>query len=139
MTDHPARAAGLASQHAVRTKDRAAWLNLFAPDAVVEDPIGRSPYDPAGNGHRGRDAIAAFWDTAIAESDIAFRMRDSYACGAEVAFVGTITSVRREVTVEVDGVFTYRVDADGRIAALRAYWELDRARRTTSGPAETVG
>ncbi|MBF6149056.1 hypothetical protein [Nocardia nova] len=66
-------------------------------------------------------------------------MRDSYACGAEVAFVGTITSVRREVTVEVDGVFTYRVDADGCIAALRAYWELDRARRTTSDPAETAG
>lgn len=66
-------------------------------------------------------------------------MRDSYACGAEVAFVGTITSVRRDVTVEVDGVFTYRVDADGRIAALRAYRELDRARRTTSEPVETAG
>ncbi|WP_305780832.1 hypothetical protein [Nocardia nova] len=47
--------------------------------------------------------------------------------------------MRRDVTVEVDGVFTYRVDVDGRIAALRAYWELDRARRTTSDPVETAG
>jgi steroid Delta-isomerase len=29
--------------------------------------------------------------------------------------------------VTADGVFTYRVDADGRMAALRAYWEVDRA------------
>ncbi|NKY86784.1 nuclear transport factor 2 family protein [Nocardia veterana] len=134
MADHPARAAGLASQRAVRDKDRDTWLDLFASDAVVEDPIGRSPYDPVGDGHRGRNAIAAFWDLAIAGSDIDFRMRDSYACGAEVAFVGTITSARPGRTVEVDGVFTYRVDADGRIRALRAYWELDRARRHPTAP-----
>ena len=30
-----------------------------------------------------------------------------------------------EVTAE--GVFTYRVNDEGKIVALRAYWELDRA------------
>jgi steroid delta-isomerase len=30
--------------------------------------------------------------------------------------------------VHTDGVFTYRVDGDGRIVALRAYWEMDRLR-----------
>jgi steroid delta-isomerase len=29
--------------------------------------------------------------------------------------------------VVAEGVFTYRVDDDGKIVALRAYWELDRA------------
>ena len=30
-----------------------------------------------------------------------------------------------EVTAE--GVFTYRVNDEGKMVALRAYWELDRA------------
>lgn len=48
------------SQAAVRAKDRETWLSLFAPDAVVADPVGPSPFDPDGRGHRGLAAIAAF-------------------------------------------------------------------------------
>ena len=29
--------------------------------------------------------------------------------------------------VVAEGVFTYRVNDEGKIVALRAYWELDRA------------
>ncbi|MFI6868795.1 nuclear transport factor 2 family protein [Nocardia sp. NPDC050406] len=130
MVEHPARLAGLASQSAVRGKRKDEWLALFAPDARVEDPIGVSPYDPAGEGHLGREAIAAFWDKAIARSAIEFRFTDSYACGDEVAFVGAIRSVRDGVAVEVDGAFTYRVNCEGKIVALRAFWELARARTT---------
>ncbi|MEV6770393.1 nuclear transport factor 2 family protein [Nocardia sp. NPDC051030] len=130
--EHPARRAGLASQAAVRAKRKDEWLALFAADARVEDPIGVSPYDPAGNGHTGRGAIAAFWDTAIAKSDIDFRWADSFACGDEIAFTGTIRSVRAGVAVEVDLVATYRVNAHGKIVALRAFWELERARATQS-------
>ena len=36
------------SQSAVHRKDREAWLGLFAPDAVVADPIGPPPLDPTG-------------------------------------------------------------------------------------------
>ena len=36
------------SQAAVTAKDRSAWLGLFAPDAVVQDPVGPSPLDPLG-------------------------------------------------------------------------------------------
>ncbi|MGX1807652.1 nuclear transport factor 2 family protein [Nocardia sp. NPDC055321] len=128
--EHPARRAGLASQAAVRVRDRAAWLALFAPEARVEDPIGVSPYDPVGEGHAGPEAIAAFWDMAIARSVIDFRMVDSYACGDEVAFVGVIRSERDGRAVEVDGVFTYRVNSAGLIVALRAFWELKQARIT---------
>ena len=42
---------------------------MFADDAIVEDPIGPSHFDPEGKGHRGRDAISAFWDKAIAPTD----------------------------------------------------------------------
>ena len=130
-TDHPARTAGRASQAAVRARDKDAWLALFAPEGIVEDPIGPSVFDPEGTGHRGRDAIAAFWDKAIAATEeIEFLFDDSFACGNEVAFTGTIRSHIGGQVLDAEGVFTYRVDDDGKILALRAFWETDRAMQT---------
>ena len=45
-----ARELSQASMAAVEAKDKEAWLALFADDAVVEDPIGPSAFDPEGNG-----------------------------------------------------------------------------------------
>ena len=121
------------SQAAVAAKDRSAWLALFADDAVVQDPIGPSPLDPGGAGHRGAAAIAAFYDTVIATAEqITFEIERSYLCGDEVADVGVIRTVLpggRQVAV-VHGVFTYRSNGDGKLAALRAYWEFDALRLT---------
>jgi steroid Delta-isomerase len=118
------------SQAAVHAKDRAAWLSLFASDAVVADPIGPSALDPAGDGHRGLAAIAAFYDTVIAPNEqISFEIERSYLCGDESPDVGTIRTTLpggRHVVV-VHGVYTYRGDGAGKIAALRAYWEFDAA------------
>jgi ketosteroid isomerase-like protein len=130
---HPARDASLASMRAVEAGDKAAWLGLFAPDAVVEDPIGRSPLDPEGLGHRGAAAIEAFYDGVIGPNEVRFRIEQSWAAGDEVANVGTITTTMPDGTVvHTDGVFTYRVAPDGpdagRLVALRAYWEPDRLR-----------
>ena len=133
--DHPdARELARRSQAAVRAKDREAWLQLFAPDAVVADPVGQSPLDPAGAGHRGLAAIAAFYDAVIAPNElISFEIERSYLCGDEVADVGTIrtTLPGGGHIVLVRGVYTYRGDGAGRIAALRAYWEF--------GAAEVIG
>ena len=131
MPDHPARVAGSASQAAVRAKDKDAWLDLFAADGWVEDPVGPSGFDPEGKGHHGREAIAAFWDMAIAKTDsIEFLFDDSFACGSEVVFTGKIRSVIGGMQIDAEGVFTYRVDSEGKILALRAFWEVDRAMRT---------
>ena len=121
------------SQAAVAAKDRSAWLGLFADDAVVQDPIGPSPLDPSGAGHRGAAAIAAFYDTVIATAEqITFEIERSYLCGDEVADVGVIRTVLpggRQLAV-VHGVFTYRSNGDGKLAALRAFWEFDALRLT---------
>ncbi|MFQ6398875.1 nuclear transport factor 2 family protein [Nocardia sp. KC 131] len=130
-TDHPARVAGLASQAAVIARDKQAWVALFAEDGIVEDPIGPSGFDPEGKGHRGRGAVAAFWDKAIAKTDsIEFLFGDSFACGKEIAFTGTIRSKLGGHQIDADGVFTYKVDDAGKIVALRAFWEVDRAMAT---------
>lgn len=130
-TEHPARSAGAASQAAVRARDKAAWVALFAEDGIVEDPIGPSYFDPEGNGHRGAEAIAAFWDKAIANTDlIEFLFDDSFACGREVAFTGRIRSHIGGQIIDAEGVFTYKVDENGKILALRAFWEQERAMAT---------
>ncbi len=123
-----ARELGIASRAAVEAKDRDRWLGLFADDAVVQDPIGPSPFDPEGKGHRGKDAIAAFYDNVIAGSEaITFEIERSYLCGDEVADVGIIrtTLAGGKHMAVVRGVYTYRSNGQGQLAALRAFWEFD--------------
>jgi steroid delta-isomerase len=125
--EHAARLASQRSMEAVHKKDKQAWLDNFADDAVVEDPIGISALDPTGEGQRGKEAISKFWDAQIGPNKVMFNIRESYAAGDEVANVGTITVVMPGgLTTLVDGVFTYRVNAAGKLAALRAYWDPDK-------------
>ena len=120
---------------AVEARDREAWLALFADDGVVEDPIGPSAFDPEGRGHRGPEAIAAFYDSVIAANEsIRFDIRQSFLCGDEAANVGIIRiTFAGGSAVEVDGIYIYRRSPDDKIASLRAFWEPD-AIRTVLGP-----
>ena len=54
--EHPAMLASRGSWSAVRRKVKQDWLDLMADDVVIEDPIGVSPLDPVGKGHRGKEA-----------------------------------------------------------------------------------
>lgn len=130
MTDEmpTARELGIRSRAAVQARDRDGWLSLFAPDAVVQDPIGPSPFDPEGRGHRGTEAIAAFYDTVIGPNDaVTFDIEQSYLCGDEVADVGTIRTTLAGGTHQavVRGVYVYRSNGAGQLASLRAFWEFD--------------
>ncbi|HSZ36360.1 MAG TPA: nuclear transport factor 2 family protein [Acidimicrobiales bacterium] len=125
-----ARELGARSRAAVHARDRDGWLDLFADDAVVQDPIGPSPFDPEGKGHRGKAAIAKFYDEVIAPSQaVDFEINQSYLSGdgGEVADVGiirtTIAGGSHQAIVHV--VMTYRTDGAGKIASLRAFWEFD--------------
>ena len=125
-----ARELGLASMAAVAAGDRDGWLALFTDDAVVEDPVGPSPFNPEGTGHRGREAIAAFYDNVIGVNEsISFAIRQSFLCGDEVANIGTIRiNLAGGGAIEVDGVYCYRVAADGKLGGIRAFWEADQIR-----------
>lgn len=129
---HPARAAALASMRAVARGAKQEWLGLFAVDAVVEDPVGPSVFDPEGEGHRSRDGLAAFWDLAIAQtSRIEFHIHDSFAADSEVANVGLVRSFLPDGHVmDAEGVFVYHVGDDGLLKSMRAFWEFDRAMKT---------
>ena len=71
----PVHLAGKRSREAAIAHDKDAWLANFADDAIVEDPIGPSHFDPEGKGHRGKEAIAKFYDMAIAPSELDVQLR----------------------------------------------------------------
>jgi ketosteroid isomerase-like protein len=135
-TEHPARLASQRSIAAVQAKDKAGWLALFADDAVVQDPVGRSFLDETGEGHRGHDAIGTFFDNNIAPVEqIRFELHDSFAAGDEVANVATIhMTLPGGATSRCEGVFVYRVRDDGKLVSLRAFWEVDRMMASITQP-----
>ncbi|MCU1600222.1 MAG: hypothetical protein JWO22_931 [Frankiales bacterium] len=136
FSDHPARTMAMRSMSCVMSKDRDSWLDLWAEDGWVEDPIGTSFFDPTGLGHHGPDGRAAFWDGNMAPNSIVFDLKDSFACGNECANVADITiTIEGGATTTCEGVFAYRVDATGKLLSLRAFWELDRMMATMKAPA----
>jgi ketosteroid isomerase-like protein len=134
-----ARDLGRMSRAAVGRKDRDGWLDLFAPDGFVQDPVGASPFDPEGKGHHGREAIAAFYDTVIAPADkIEFEITQSYLAGDEVADVGVIrtTLAGGKHMAVVRLVQVYRSNGAGKLASLRAFWEFDATELVELTPGE---
>lgn len=131
-SDHPGRVAARRSLAAVAAGDIDAWLAVYTPDAVVEDPVGPSMFDPEGTGHRGHDALRAFWHTAIASVDsFHFTIHDSFANGDTCANVATFTTRFADGTViDTDLITVYTVNDAGLITSMRAHWEPERSMAT---------
>lgn len=128
-----ARVAAMKSMQAVSAGDKETWLDLFAPDGSVEDPVGASGFDPEGKGHHGREGLSAFWDKAIAIVErFEFVVHDSHAAGSEVANVGTFTTyLPGGYRVDTDLVAVYRVDeSTAKVQSLRVFWETARSMAT---------
>jgi steroid delta-isomerase len=123
---HPARLAAWRSSDAVLRGDKAAWLDNFADDAIVEDPVGKSLLDPEGQGHRGKEEIEGFWDRNIAPGRPVFHLQHSIVSGDECANVGTLmTQFENGAISKLFGVFIYRVNDSGKVISLRTFWEFD--------------
>ena len=68
-----------------------------------------------------------------------FTLKDSFACGHEVANIADITiTLPGGATTTCEGVFAYRINEEGKLLSLRAFWELDRmlATMTAAPPSE---
>lgn len=128
---HPARIASQRSYSAVAKGDLAQWLTVYAEDAVLEDPVGPSMFDPEGLGHHGHAGITAFWEKAVAPiGTFAFEINDSFANPGSntCANIGRITTTFPDgSSTTTDLIMVYVVDDEGRVASMRAYWEPERS------------
>lgn len=127
-TSHPAVNAHLTSIRAAETGDKSAWLDQFAEDAWLQDPVGPSPYDPAGEGFRGRAAIEWFWDNVIAPAETTFdsRLRIPSGPGSCACWMVASNQVGGQ-SVNIDVMVIYHLNEQGKIHTLRAYWDLQAA------------
>lgn len=118
------RASSLSARYASERR-KVEWLALYADDAVIQDPVGISPLDPSGLGHRGREALSRFWDLVIAPGRMSYTIRESYPCGDECANVWTLTNtLPGNVVITVDLVSIYKANILGKLVSMRAYWSF---------------
>ncbi|WP_380872694.1 hypothetical protein ACFB49_36110 [Sphingomonas sp. DBB INV C78] len=130
-----ARDVSIASLSAVKARQKDKWLSLFAEDAVLEDPVGPSPFDPSGNGHRGHEAIGRFYDMVnSANKTFDYKILHSYLCGNEVASVARFfITTQDDVAREMDLVIVHRINDEGKLVSLRGFWEFPTGADTHLG------
>ena len=107
-------------------KDKESWLALFDDNALVQDPIGKSPLDPEGNGHKGIAAIEKFYDTVIANGNIEFTIVESIPCGNECANYAQIVNLIGDIKIETKMIVIYRINSNNKIESLRAFWSYQK-------------
>ena len=117
---------GFLSRDFAVAKDKKNWLALFDKNAVVQDPIGKSPLDPVGKGHRGIAAIEKFYDTVIANGDIEFNILESIPCANECANYAKIVNRVGDVQIETKMIVIYRINSNDKIDSLRAFWDYQK-------------
>ena len=108
------------SPAAAGARDKNAWVGLFTSNGKVEDPVGSQP-------HRGRGAIALFYDTFIGPRHIRYRADVDIVTGSTVVRDGELEIAMGPITLRVPVYIRYDLQEDGddlKIAALSAFWEL---------------
>jgi hypothetical protein len=121
--DQPAQRAGLKSFHLMSAGKKQEWIDLFAEDCLFEDPVGVSPLDPTGKGHRKSD-LTKFWDASIGLGKMTMVCRKAKPRGNECAFlVDSINEIDGLRPLEVEAIVIYCVNNEGKICSVRAYWE----------------
>lgn len=120
------------SPAAVAAHDKAAWLSIFARNAVVEDPVGSAP-QRQGEGATRDDALGRFYETFIAPNGIHFEVDRDVVCGNHVMRDLTIIIAMSDtMTVRVPVHLLYEVveeEGELKIARLAAHWELQSSTR----------
>jgi hypothetical protein len=111
--------------------DRQAWLDLFAEDATLEDPVGSAA------ALKRDGSLGAFWDTFIAPHDVRFEVKQDFLQGEDVLRDVVIhTQMGAGVSVKVPAYLLYTAHRQGgarRVERMAAHWTLKQGKIETSG------
>jgi len=126
-SSHPAIQANIQSTTLASQGDKQAWLNLYADDALLKDPVGTSPLEPSGEGHKGKAAIEGFWDTVIGPSNITLNVKKRIISGPKNCAVlqEVVNDMGDGKSTKVEMIATYEVNDAGLITEMCAYWNFD--------------
>ena len=127
LLNHPAAKANHESITLAMKGDREGWLALYADDAVVQDPVGVSPFDASGEGHKGKAAIAKFWDTVIGPSHLTITVHKRITSGDKACAVyqSIANNLGKDRKTEIEMIAVYEVNDAGKITRMSAFWSWD--------------
>ena len=95
------------------------YVNNFAPDGVLEDPVGTPPV-------QGTAAITAFISNIIAPfSEIKHKVQDINVCGHEAAVdwkLHLTTATGKKIVIDGMGIFNF--NQNGKLQSVREFWDL---------------
>ena len=86
---------------------------IYAEDAVVEDPVGSEP-------HVGMDAIVEFYSASLPTETVLELTGNPRCAGNSVAF--PFNAVVGDMRIEIIDVFEF--NDEGKIASMKAYWSF---------------
>ena len=132
----PALTASQSSWRCVHAHDKEGWLALMADDVLVEDPIGKSFTNPDGNGLRGKEAVAGFYDANIAQNELRITCEETFPSSSpvEIAHILVLRSKFPNGMIStVRGIFTYKVNDAGLLTNLRGYWNMQMMKPVQEG------
>jgi steroid delta-isomerase len=96
-------------------------VELYADDATVEDPVG-------GEVHIGRQAIRGFY-AAVGDVQRECELVTLRVAGHEAAFQFRLTVTAGEHKMVIEPIDVMVFDAQGKVAAMKAYWSADDVRQ----------
>lgn len=133
--EHLAVAANKKSIQYATEGNKEAWLALYTDDAFIADPVGKSPMDPSGEGHRGKAAIEQFWDTVIGPSNVEIQANKRWTSGAYCCCVAQ--TARNDLGggkfADCDMLAVYEVNEEGLITRMQAHWNFDELMAQMAG------
>lgn len=102
-------------------RDQEAWSALFADDVTFDDPVGVPT-------KHGRVAVRASWERSLTPGR-SWRLTPEriVECGDEAAVLMRNEGDLEGRQVVVESIEIWRVDATGKVVAVRAYFEPDPA------------
>jgi steroid delta-isomerase len=99
-----------------------AIVDLYAPDAVVEDPIGTEP-------KRGHAAIREFYEViGNLDRETQLHAESVRIAGNHAAFMFTLVTKFGDQRLTLSPIDAMDFDDEGKIVAMRAYWSQDDMR-----------
>ncbi|GAB2690818.1 nuclear transport factor 2 family protein [Nocardia thraciensis] len=105
----------------VETGPTAEILALYAPDAVVEDPIGSDP-------RRGHAAIGELYDALAQVQQRKTELHTLRVNGNHAAVSFTLVTEAGDSRMTLSPIDVMEFDDEGRITSMRAYWGPDDMR-----------
>jgi hypothetical protein len=128
---HPAVEANRKSIQYAMEGNKEAWLALYADDAVVQDPVGKSPMDPTGEGHIGKAAIEGFWDMIIGPANLEIRVDKRWISGDSCCCVAQVAKnhLGDGKFTEIDMLCVYEVNEQGLLTRMAAHWDWEDINR----------